>query len=321
MKRIRILFFACSKLDTSAAAQLIVAQNKQQNLVEFDVFRTWIYAERETRFPSTVRERCVNWLGKWNNRLSGIIHKRLTSRLDKRAFHFNGNTFKSDIWLPSVKSIIEQYDAYLIQRPIPVDFMAVPTIVITDLPISNGFFSFSNGTIGLVSTANWKYYFKPASTLDYVLTSTQRLALRTLFNNEIGSHFETKGCIWDYCQYQSDSRISIFNGYICEDCCHKLYDAGLTREDVSDLQSLVSNSWLGAKSDQYSISGILAKNYKYDLSRSTGPSSSLFAVVLEGLRDEIVYIVRWSFRWSIVIILTLFIISKYPPAEPGALIV
>ena len=163
-----------------------------------------------------------------------------------------------------------------------------------------------------MSTANWKYYFKPASTLDYVLTSTQRLALRMLFNSQIGSHFETKGCIWDYCQYQSDSRISIFNGYICEDCCHKLGDAGLTREQVGDLQSLVTNNWLGAKSDQYSVSGILAKNYKYDLSRSTGPSSSLFSVILDGLREETVYIVRWSVRWSVIIVLTLFIITRFP---------
>lgn len=312
MKRIRILFFACRELDTSAAAQLIVAQNKLQNLAEFDVFRTWIYAERETRFPQTIIQRCVGWFASRHNRLSSVIHKRLTAYLDKCAFNFKGDTFKQDDWLLSVKRIVEQYDSYLITRSHPVDFRSIPTIVITDLSISNGFFSYTNGPLGLVSTANWKHYFKPASTLDYVLTSTQRLALRMLFNSQIDSHFETKGCIWDYCQYQPDSRISIFNGYICVDCCHKLTEVGLTHEQVDDLQSLVTNNWLGAKSDQYSISGILAKNYKYDLSRSTGPSSNFFTVILDGLREEIVYIIRWSVRWSIITVLTLFIITRFP---------
>lgn len=282
--------------------------------MEFNVFRSWVYARRISKFPRTGLERLIDHLADHHNRFSNYLHKRIDEHFDKKSFNFADRSFLRENWLSKAKAILEQYDTYLVSREDAVDFRFIPTIIITDIPISDGFFSFTNGPIGLISTANWKHYFKPASALDYVLTSTQRLAVRMIFNSQIGSHFETKGCIWDYCQYQPDARISIFNGYICEQCSRKLADSGLTAEQIDKLQSLASNKWLGGKSDQYSISGILSKNYKYDLSRSTGPSGGFFTALLDGLRAEAAEIFRTSLRWSIIIAITLLITTKFPSA-------
>lgn len=280
--------------------------------MEFNVFRSWVYARRGSKFPKSFFQKLIVLLSSRHNRFSRYLHQRIDDHFDKKEFRFHDREFRKEDWLLKAKGIIDQYDAYLASRDDKVDFRLNPIIIVTDVPIADGFFSLTNGPIGLVSTANWKYYFKPASTLDYVLASTQRLALRMTFNSQIGSHFETKGCVWDYCQYQPDARISIFNGYICEKCSRKLAEAGLTDENIDKLQLLTSNKWLGSKSDQYSVSGILSKNYKYDLSRSTGPSGDLFTALLDALRAESAEILRTSLRWSIIIGLTLLITTRFP---------
>ncbi|MBT2145588.1 MULTISPECIES: hypothetical protein [unclassified Rhodanobacter] len=310
-KRIRIFFIGCPSLDTAAASYLLLSQNSVQKAVQFEIYHFWIFGQKAHGAPKGLVGRLLLWLGYLPKPLSRWADRKLLARIDYR----EEPAFKKELpyksWFSICKNALCNYDAWFKISNNTYDVDDCPSIIITDTPIEGGFISFTNEDIGLISTAKWKYFFKPVSALDYVLFSVQRLTMRLAFTNEIGSHYPTRGCVWDYDDHQPDARIAILVGSICHTCEKKLL-ASTDGGTYADLSRLIDNKWLGDKSIQFSPAAILAKVYKYDLSRSTGLNASTISKFTDTFISELGKVLSDGLKWALVLIITLTLAAYFP---------
>lgn len=135
--------------------------------------------------------------------------------------------------------------------------------------------------------------------------------MRLAFTEEVGSHYPTRGCLWDYDDHQPDALIAILLGHICHTCKAKLSNAvgDATSEEFA---GLVANRWLGDKSVQFSPASILAHVYNYDLSRSTGLNTNFFTRVRNSVGGELGKIVSEAIKLAAVLIITLALTAYFP---------
>lgn len=310
-KRIRIFFIGCPSLDTSAASYLLLSQNSVQKAVQFEIYHFWAFGQKTHGNPKGMTSRLLVWL----RHLPIFFDKWADRKLLARTDHREAPDFKNEIsnknWFNICKSALNKYDAWFKISNNQYDVEICPSIIITDAPIEGGYISFANEDVGLISTARWRDFFRPVSALDYLLFSVQRLTMRLAFTNEIGSHYPTRGCIWDYDDHQPDARIAILLGHICQTCEKKLL-ASAGGETYAELLKLADNKWLGDKSIQFSPSSILSKVYKYDLSRSTGLNASTISKVKDAFISELGKILSEALKWTLVLIATLTLAAYFP---------
>ncbi len=311
-KRIRIFFINCPTLATDAAAFLILAQNKVQTVLQFEIHHFWIYSKKKNG----------NLTGWWNKkRVSfGDKYERFVPWLERRnralfdlhaAPAFRDN-FNVSTWSTSVQEAISGYDTWVVGRLANnFDNMPAPTIVITETAIQEHYISFCENDIAIVSTAEWKQFFKPASALEYILVSVQRLSLRLCYGPLIGSHYPTRGCLWDYDINVPDVRISAFLGFLCETCRNGLGKA-IGPNEYNEIVKLTENHWIGDRESPSSIAGILAKNYKYDLSRSVGLSPGFMSRLTRALPPWVGKSIIDIVKWLTILLLTIWIASCFP---------
>jgi uncharacterized membrane protein YqaE (UPF0057 family) len=310
-KRVRIFFIGCPSLDLGAASHLLLSQNSVQKEVQFEIYHFWIYAASTNNWPRNWVEKLREWYGNSGLPLSSWVDRRNRASLDYREAPIFKRGLSVDGWFNACQSAVSSYDAWFKQKGRLYDVIECPSIIITEAPIDGGFISFTRGEIGLISTANWRKMFKPVSALDYILMSVQRLTVRLAFSNQIGSHYPTRGCLWDFDHHQPDARISILSGYICETCRMKLVEA-VGEPSYAQLEALIGNTWLGNKTDQYLTASVLAHVYKYDLSRSTGLSASFVRRVMDSLAPEAGKVILEGIKWAFVLTLTLTITAYFP---------
>lgn len=315
--RVRVLFIDCPNLDVAAASQLVLSQNSVQDVIQFEVCHHWIYSSSEfDESGLSLSERVVEWWAGKSFAFSGDAKRRLFSRWDR----LNPDIPVGEVDLNSCTKIygevVAGYDRWL-QRKSEwnFDIRPCPTVVVTDTPISGGYFCQSDGGVGVVSTAQWRHISKPVSALDYVLAIVQRVSLRLIFP-VLDSHYATRGCIWDFSPHQRDVRISILLGHICETCRDRLLVSS-SYDVVEKISLLISRRWVGDRDVQFSPASVLAHVYSYDLSRSTGLSSTFSRRVLGGFEPELGKILSEAVKWSLVIVLTAVMASCFPGVLKG----
>jgi hypothetical protein len=210
-----------------------------------------------------------------------------------------------------LQAVIFDYDKWFSNSSYhKFDSGPAPTIVITESEIDDGYMGLSFEKLALISVARWKQFFKPGSALEYVLTSVQRYALRLCFGS-IGSHYVTRGCIWDFDVHQPDSRIAGYLGFLCS-TCESALTTSLSTEQLSDVKVMISNNWTGKADDPSSVTSILAKNYRYELKRSTGTHSGLLTVVSQSMRTEIGKFFFDIAKVALAALATLYIATHFP---------
>jgi hypothetical protein len=310
-RRIRIFFIGCPTLDVDAASQLLLSQNAVQNAVQFEIYHFWIFSQKACGIPRGWRNRISFWYADTALPFSKAVGARNRVILDRRDAPLFRAALPQGKWFGICKEVLHKFDEWLQCSESMYDVSDCPSIIITEAPIEGGFISNTRENIGLVSTAKWSTYFRPVSALDYILFSVQRLTMRLVFTQEVGSHYPTRGCLWDYDDHQPDARIAVLLGHICGTCKKKLLDAvgASTYEQVS---LLVSNKWLGDKSVQFTPAAVLANVYKYDLSRSTGLSASFISRIIDSLPSELGKILSEAIKWAIVLIITLTLAAYFP---------
>jgi hypothetical protein len=309
---VRIVFIGCPTLDTAATSHLLLAQNLVQKSIEYSIFHFWIYSDRALKRPAGLLDRLRNRLDVYQNAFSVWLSRKNKAKLEYAAAPLFQRPIDSGSWRKQCSEVLSAYDAWLRQRTHPVHCEGIPTIIITETPITNGYFSLSEQGIGLISTANWSKYFKPVSALDYILSAVQRLSVRLVYSDLLPSHYATKGCFWDYSQHQPDARIAILNGFICSECEQRMKGV-MDDDEVDSLRVLVSNKWLGNQSDQYSPSGMLAKIYGYDLSRATGLRAGRLSKVADAFLSELGKMLGLVIKTAVLVLVTLFIVKFDPP--------
>lgn len=309
-RRVRILFINCPTLDIAAASQLLLAQNTVQKTLEFELIHFWIYAYQAHRGRVYGPERLLEWYVDHLLPGSKILSRWLRARYDCRAAPSFSKPLAHETWRKDALGALNSHLTWVERRPEPVD-RTQPTVIITETPLENNYISLTHGKIAVISAARWKEFFRPVSALDYILAATQRVTLRMSLSSSIRSHYPTRGCLWDYCQHQPDSRIAILSGHICSECLEAL-QRELTPAETVEVVQLVQNKWVGETAVLHSPASIMEKVYKYDLSRTSGLSSSVLKRILDAAVPEAGKLVVEALKWSLVVVLTLTIASYFP---------
>lgn len=312
-KRVRIFFINCPSVATDAASFLILAQNQVQTAIQFEVIHFWIYGQSVqgplkgiwNTILSHSHESFHSWSLPW-------LERRYRAKLDIQTATSFQIEIKHKEALNVARNAVSKYDDWFSKCGYPTyDTVASPAIVVTETPMWGKYISFCGSDIAIVSAAKWKDFFAPASGLEYVLTAVQRLALRLSYGTGIKSHYPTRGCLWDFHVHQPDSKISSFLGMLCETCRTALKQSAST-EEFDQLSRLLENKWYGTEADSSSIAGILKKNYKYSLTRSTELHPGLLSPAIESIKTESGKNIVEIVKWIIILVITILLVTYFP---------
>jgi hypothetical protein len=309
-KRVRVFFINCPTLATDAAAHLILAQNKVQSAIQFEIHHFWIFGQvSQGRLPGRLN-RIFERVEDRYPRFSWLARRNRTLR-DLRAAPSFREALQRRLWYDHVRQAIGDYDQWFASCGYPkYDFEQTPAIVITETPIAGKYLSSTRESLGVVSLAYWKAFFKPGSALEYMINNIQRISLRLCYGS-VGSHFPTRGCIWDFDVHQPDIRISAFLGLLCGTCRRNL-TAAINETEFSEIENLIGNEWIGRRDDPFSVAASLAKNYNYELRRATGLSPGLLSSISHGMKTEGGKFFLDVLKWVVIALITILLASYFP---------
>lgn len=308
-KRIRIMFVNCPTLSTGAASYLLLAQNKYQSSIQYEVAHYWIFGHT----LHTNSSRTEHFLLQFSDRFIALerIERRFKAKLELLGAPFLKSIVSRNDWYEPTTKAIAAYDSWFVSSTYNnFDSYPCPTIIVTETPIDGGYMGLSRGDTALISLANWKSYFMPGSALEYLLCGVQRYALRLSYGS-IGSHYVTRGCIWDFHAHQQDSRISGYLGFLCSTCEASL-EKTVSSSEMQEIKSMISNDWIGSTSNLASVASIMSKNYRYDLKRSSGLSSNLMIAISNSMKTEVGKFFFDIAKVALAALATLYVAMHFP---------
>jgi len=298
-KRIRILFVNCPRLDVTACKYLILAQNKVQGIFQFEAYLFSIFAEQ---VKAATFDTAAKLLKRWSTMplpFRKWAERRYAARADRVAAPFLAVPMGRQSCVGLMKDIVIKHDQWLSGLPRSYGNWSIeraPTIVVTETPLEGGYYGWSEEDLAIISISQWQRYFAPPSVLEFILSSSQRYSLRMSFVSEIGSHYPTRGCIWDFNANVGDARAGILVGYLCDSCEFSLLSAGVTEEEVTALKRLLTHEWVGNTETAGSVAGNLKRVFSYDLSRTKGLHASMRERLSDALTSE-------TAKWIVAVVL------------------
>jgi hypothetical protein len=322
-RRLRIFFLNCPHLDHLAATDLLVSQNEHQRLFEFETYSFWI-------LPAPVRSRL-----RWRFlslafaiplRPAGFSAWLEGQRRAMRDLDF-APEFAAKLGLERAldiaRSCIARHDEWLKCQPPDYGNWSIrygPAVIVTETPIQGRYLSVVGEDVAVITIAEWDRRFAPPSVLEFVLSNVQRAAIRMLLTTKIGSHYPTRGCVWDFTATVEDARISVSSGYLCGTCREAVRDA-LDEEEVRQLEVFLRNDWVGTLRDNTSVASDLKRIFGYDLSRTRGLSPSFGEKLWESIRTK-------AIEHTIITVLTVLLgiavtalgiksFHEQPPPQPS----
>lgn len=113
-------------------------------------------------------------------------------------------------------------------------------IGITQKQLDNNFFSNVNETyqIAIISINQSEIYSPPFNIEEYVKSQILESVLLILSKMNIG-HYETLGCLFDFCSDKKDIVVKLHSGSICADCKARLMYYGLTDSELVSAQKVL----------------------------------------------------------------------------------
>jgi hypothetical protein len=280
--QVRVLFVNCPRLDTRACAYLILAQNEVQTEFEFIIHHHWVFASKTLeRTPLRAK-----FLGYWAGSVLPLrewAYRRMASILDKAKApicktELNPNTAAADI-----AQLVTMHDHWFKDLPAPYgggESFNGGTIVVTETAFQGAYFATALDKIAVISVAHWERHFSPPSVLEFILKMTQRYTTRICFGSNVGSHYSTRGCIWDFCANVTDAKITTSVKFVCAKCRAAL-QACMSPEKLQAFGSLIDHAWIGKTEEPGSIASNLKRVFHYDLARTQGLSPGF----LDKLKD------------------------------------
>jgi hypothetical protein len=297
-KTIRIFFANCPHLDESAAAYLVLAQNSVQSVVEFEIWHLHVYGEEigagnlRTSFLKTwslvsLSGMALPWKQAAARRYIAAMDRLVMPPL---ASSMAPSTATIDLFRPILKGnedwITGQEAGVYGNRTI----RPAPTVIVTETPFEGGYFGWSESDVAIASIAGWRSRYTPPSLLEFILDQVQRYAMRLAINPELGSHYPTRACIWDFDANIADARLSPLIGYLC-DSCEQLIAGQVTAIELKELRHLLSHKWLGKADEPGSVASTLKRTFAYDLTRTRGLSAGFLDRVREATPSEVVKLI------------------------------
>jgi hypothetical protein len=293
-RRVRLFFINCPKLAVDATAHLLLAQNKVQSVLQFELYHFWISAN-ETCPPT-----------------ADTADLKFRARIDLSAAPVFAQTLQHQQWYIPVKATLDRHDKWLHEGGYnPYDCVPAPSIIITETPLAGGYLSFCQNDVAVISVAQWDENYAPPSAAEFVLSSVQRVALRLCFGRMIGSHYPTRGCIWDFNVHQPDARIGLSLGWLCRTCMMQLKTQASDSE-IAEIEKLLIGDWIGRKNDPGSVSSTLAHLYSFDLARTKGLSPGFWSFLPQTAISELTKAAIDVAKWVAILLLTVFVASHFP---------
>jgi hypothetical protein len=288
-KKVRVLFVNCPRLDTLACSYLILSQNTVQPSIEFSVHHHWLSARHSnagfwTKRLESLAER--SWLSR---RIRRWAYGKFTARIDLAKAPTWRRELGSEGWAKKASELIADHDEWWKTRPPEYggrDDHAVSTVIVTETLLHGAYYASARGDVAVITLANWGP-FAPPSALEYVLSRIQRYSTFIAFSSPVGSHYSTKGCIWDFDANVEDVRAGILTGFICEQCRNDL-SKSLNGAQLDDINRLIKHEWIGRVDEPGSVASNLRSIYGYDLSRMQGLNSSLFSDLIQAGAKEVI---------------------------------
>jgi hypothetical protein len=259
-----VAFLHCPTLAKNATTYLVLSQNLIQKSIEFSIVD-------------------------FDNICSEFINEKITSCEPVNDEEFC--EIAKECCEIATKYSVKEWEEYT--APIEKN---LKWFIITETAFEGGFYVGANSDIPdllALSLAQWKSKMAPPSILEFILRESQAGVLGFLSDY---SHFQTKGCIGDFCENLEDARNHVLVGNICERCgkeMEKIYGP----EFLCDLKKLLTTSWIGSMDDTTSVASILKKVYGYDLYMTKGLSPKLHervkGVLISAGTTEIIKIIIW----------------------------
>lgn len=309
-KRVRVFFVNCPTLAIDAASFLILSQNFLQTSLQFEVHHLWIYGLSSIKGRRWVSKSYMDMIER--HKAFGFLLRKYRAGLDLRVAPAFKKCLSRDSCLIVAQELVNSYHSWLRNSGYNVcDCSEAPSIIVTEAPLQDGYISYCGRSVGVISVANWRRLYSPVSALEYVLTSTQRLSLRLCYGQQIGSHYPTRGCLWDFDVNQADFKISALLGFLCDTCRERL-KAATSDGEYEDIRRLIDNKWIGDASDLSSVAGLLAKNYRYDLSRSIGLNPGIWARLVRVMQSGLGRYIFEILKWVTIFVLTVTAVKHFP---------
>lgn len=162
--------------------------------------------------------------------------------------------------------------------PVRVDKVAL----LTNTAFSDYYYYVGEETWAVIALGGWENEYAPPSIVEYYLSFVVLAAIDVRTN--IGRHFETRGCIFDFNASLADARLSVLSGHICESCAHSITTETSSRV-LNDTRLLLARPWLGDSSNPSDVA-VTVKKLGYDLFRTSGIKPTWKEWVVTTLEQE-----------------------------------
>lgn len=321
-----MLFANCPRLDVLACSYLLLAQNQQQDIFQFEVYSHFIYAHKtikESSFWLRVLDRLANPRAPF----SEFFLRRFLAGLDRMAAPYLKKPMNHNSCIEPIRRLVAAHDQWLMSVSGSYGGWTMdgaPVIVVTETPFDSEYYSIASDDkqIAVISIPKWQKHFAPPSVLEFVLSKAQRYAL--WFLAETGSHYATRGCLCDFTADVRHARVGVALGYLC-DACEAEVLRRLQPADVEKLKQFLSHHWIGRPEEPGTVAGSIKRIFSYDLARTKGISPGFRDKLIEVFKSEAVnVIVRILFAVGAFLLVFLFGFQagkdiheeRHPPPAP-----
>lgn len=122
-------------------------------------------------------------------------------------------------------------------------------LAICNCTLSNNYYLIgTGGRLRMLCIGAWETAMAPPSLLEFIIHQCLLQGARSSFPTEIISHFQSRGCLFDFNMTLENCRNSVLTGYICSDCREVVTHSN----NLKELQEILGGKWLGAPDDPLS---------------------------------------------------------------------
>ncbi|RJQ74470.1 hypothetical protein D5S17_22865 [Pseudonocardiaceae bacterium YIM PH 21723] len=250
--RLGIVVIPARGLNIPALQYMILAMNREQDLVQFEFFR----------FPPDTHRLLLALQG--GPKVSRRDIEELLVEFQEQA---------------QVDIAYRNKDHGLSEAP-PDKFVVVSQCRFED----NFYMAYAPG-IAVLAMGNWQRFMAPPSYVEFVQALLVRAAIAALSPSHFQhGHLGTKGCIIDFTENLEDARQKALSGFVCHHCRQLMIADGQPR--LADVAiRLLQRDWLGDPADPRSPASVMAA-LRYDLFVTKGRQETALEAFKSALRQE-----------------------------------
>ena len=127
------------------------------------------------------------------------------------------------------------------------------------------------GTTSFITTYSWDKIYSPPSVFEYLIHST--LISLLCLHPQLGkllvdTHWDTRGCCFDYTRDKKDNKVDVSLGYVCDECRTAI--TSMDPELMAEIDHILSRAWIGKIDTFDSVAYNLKCFFRFDINRDSG---------------------------------------------------